>query len=114
MGTSDRKPLLLTFIRPLTRICIQTVAPAKLPALCQTALEPALLASMLTVFRAVLTACDGDENIRGTVRAYVEALSRIPRFGTLVLFLSRAEKEDARSVFSALEVTPTGAWQAVR
>ncbi|KJA24380.1 hypothetical protein HYPSUDRAFT_65593 [Hypholoma sublateritium FD-334 SS-4] len=93
---------------------LTTVTPAQLPGLCQTALEPALLASMLSVFRAKLATCGGDDNVRGGVRAYVEALSRIPRFGTLVLFLSRAEKEDARSVFTALEATPTGVWQAVR
>lgn len=69
---------------------------------------------MLSVFCAMLATRGGDENVRGAVRAYVDALSRIPRFGTLVLFLSRAEKEDARSVFTVLEATPTGAWQAVR
>jgi len=44
----------------------------------------------------------------------MENFTKIPRFNTLVLFLSRAEKEVAKQVWTLLGVgQPEGAWLPV-
>jgi hypothetical protein len=44
----------------------------------------------------------------------MENFTKIPRFSTLVLFLSRAEKEVAKHVWALLGVgQPVGAWHPV-
>lgn len=91
--------------------------PAGLPALCKTSLEPELLASLLEVFREALGAhpVEGeDTRVRAAVRAYMDALARIPRFGTVVMLLSAREKVSARAVLDGLNMgRPGGVWAAV-
>lgn len=88
---------------------INSIPPASIPSLCKTSLEPAMLASILDVFLAVLNA-----NTREKIQEYMDNLARIPRFGTLVLFLSKQEKEVARDVWRGLSVErPTGVWSVV-
>ena len=68
-----------------------------------------MLASILDVFLAVLNA-----NTRDKIKEYMANLARIPRFGTLVLFLSKQEKEVARDIWRGLNVErPTGVWSIV-
>lgn len=68
-----------------------------------------MLVSILEVFLAVLHA-----NTRDKIQEYMDNLARIPRFGTLVLFLSKQEKEVARDVWRGLGVErPTGVWSIV-
>jgi hypothetical protein len=44
----------------------------------------------------------------------MENFARIPRFNTLVLFLSKSEKSLARSVWMAVDIDqPTGTWSGV-
>ncbi|PPQ86328.1 hypothetical protein CVT25_005629 [Psilocybe cyanescens] len=99
---------------------INTIAPAQLPALCKTSLEPPLLASILAVFRTVLASPPAPSSgnvapsIKLKVQAYMEHLARIPRFGTLVLFLSGPERAVAREVWRGVGVErPGGVWAPV-
>ncbi|KAF9473430.1 hypothetical protein BDN70DRAFT_899772 [Pholiota conissans] len=92
---------------------LNTIPPTKLPTLCQTSLEPALLISVLDVFLTLLTAHPGDTALSSKVLEYMQNLARIPRFGTLVLFLSKPEKEVAKGVWGLLGVEPAGSWKAV-
>lgn len=85
----------------------------KLPALCQTSLEPTLLISILDVFYTLLSAHLADAELKQRVLEYMQNFARIPRFGTLVLFLSKPEKEVARGVWGLLGVEPAGPWRAI-
>ncbi|TFY65714.1 hypothetical protein EVG20_g5375 [Dentipellis fragilis] len=67
--------------------------PSALPRLFQNSLDPSLLTSILQTFRAVLAAHDTDTpELRGWVRAYLEALRRVSRCVTVVMLMSKAEK----------------------
>ncbi|KAG6914479.1 hypothetical protein DXG01_017029 [Tephrocybe rancida] len=84
---------------------MQSIPPANIPALFKTSLEPALLTSILKVFQEVLKASRSDAE---TLREYMDAFTKVERFGTVVLFLSRAEKEVARGLWEGLGVTKEG------
>lgn len=60
--------------------------------------------SILGVFGEVIHAEGGSEGgaIAAVVKEYIDAFTRVERFGTVVLFLSRAEKAVARGVWEAL------------
>ncbi|KAG6860751.1 hypothetical protein C0995_007869 [Termitomyces sp. Mi166 len=81
---------------------ILSIPPSSIPAIFKISLEPALLMSILAVFREVVSASKDDG---GRVRMYMDAFGEVERFGTVVLFLSRAEKEVARGVWEALGMT---------
>jgi hypothetical protein len=55
----------------------------------QASLEPALLSSMLQHFERVI---DQQIAASGDVREYMVSLSRVQRFGTIMLFMSKGEK----------------------
>ncbi|RDB15279.1 RNA polymerase II-associated protein 3 [Hypsizygus marmoreus] len=80
---------------------ISTIPPSSFPAFFKISLEPVLLLSILTVFNEVLRTGENASK----VREYMDAFARVERFGTVVLFLSRAEKEVAREVWEGLGVT---------
>ncbi|KDR82368.1 hypothetical protein GALMADRAFT_237649 [Galerina marginata CBS 339.88] len=116
---------------------INTIPPAHFPTLCKTSLEPTMLVSVLETFLVILTpsssssssptSADGDSETetetetghrnprtQTQIKAYLTNFAHIPRFGTLVLFLSRKEKEVARGVWEALGVSPMGdVWKGV-
>ncbi|KAI0245886.1 hypothetical protein BJV78DRAFT_1365156 [Lactifluus subvellereus] len=69
--------------------------PTSLPALFGASLEPVLLASLVPVLATVTTSLDA-------VRAYMCALTRVPRFKIVARFLSRAERDAARAVWEAV------------
>jgi len=72
-----------------------------------------LLISILETFLAVL-ATGKDAELKKQVLAYVENFSKVQRFETVVLFLSKAEKEVANQVWCLLGVDrPTGVWKSV-
>jgi hypothetical protein len=73
----------------------QTIPPTSLPALFGASLEPILLASLIPVLATATTSPDA-------VRAYMCALTRVPRFKTVAQFLSRAEQDAARAVWEAV------------
>ncbi|KAK0487272.1 hypothetical protein IW261DRAFT_1446869 [Armillaria novae-zelandiae] len=77
---------------------ITSIPPAQLPALFKTSLEPSLLASILEMF---LNA--SSENSDVVVR-YLEALSKVPRLSTIVLFLSEGERTVLRRLVEKVGV----------
>ena len=100
----------------------QTIPPAHFPALCKTSLEPSMLVSIMETFLATLEVMtkkddDDDDDARAKktiIQEYMENFARIPRFNTLVLFLSKSEKMLAKSVWMAVNIDhPTGMWSVV-
>ncbi|KAK0464701.1 TPR-like protein, partial [Desarmillaria tabescens] len=67
---------------------ITNVPSAQLPAFFKTSLEPSLLASILEIFLNV----SNEERNTSIVVEYLEALSKVPRLGTMILFLSEGER----------------------
>jgi len=54
------------------------------------------------------------KQFKNIIIQYLENFTKIPRFSTLVLFLSRAEKGVAKQVWTLLGVgQPVGAWHPV-
>ncbi|KAJ7086604.1 hypothetical protein C8R43DRAFT_311567 [Mycena crocata] len=78
---------------------LSKIPPAALPALFQTSLEPALFVEVVDVLASNIPAADVN-----TITAYLRAFAGVPRFGTVVRFLSRAEKARVRGVWGALGV----------
>ncbi|KAJ7665318.1 hypothetical protein DFH06DRAFT_1323710 [Mycena polygramma] len=78
---------------------LSQIPPPALPALFQTSLEPELLAEIVDTLAAALPSADA-----GTVAAYMRAFPGVARFGTVVRFLSRAEKARVRGLWGALGV----------
>ncbi|KAJ7897362.1 hypothetical protein B0H14DRAFT_3425379 [Mycena olivaceomarginata] len=74
------------------------IPPAALPTLFQTSLDPALFVEIVDTLGARATT-DGE-----LVAGYMRAFSSVPRFGTVVRFLSRSEKTRVREVWGALGV----------
>lgn len=64
-------------------------------------LEPALFAEAVD---ALGVALEEDDEMRATAAAYLHAFARVPRFATVVRFLSRAERARVREVWGALGV----------
>ncbi|KAF8879478.1 hypothetical protein BD779DRAFT_1551728 [Infundibulicybe gibba] len=91
---------------------ISSISPASLPTVFQTSLEPSMLISILKTFRDHIDLNPGPTN----VKSYLDALARVPRFGTVVLFLSADEKEIARMVWERVGVISaelSGPWRCV-
>ncbi|KAH9993854.1 hypothetical protein BJV77DRAFT_997204 [Russula vinacea] len=85
---------------------LNSIHPTSLPALFGSSLEPALLASLVSVLATTTTGgafTDRDKvPSRDAVRAVMCALTRVSRFRTVVQFLSRAERDAARAVWDAV------------
>jgi hypothetical protein len=77
------------------------IPPSALPTFFKTSLEPAMLVSILEMFREVVRAADR----KSAVRDYLEYFARVSRFETVVLFLSRGEKDVARGVLESVGVS---------
>ncbi|KAK0449273.1 hypothetical protein EV421DRAFT_1780951 [Armillaria borealis] len=77
---------------------ITSVPPAQLPALFKTSLEPSLLASILETF--LNTSNENSDVVVG----YLEALSKVPRLGTIILFLSEGERTVLRRLVEKVGV----------
>ncbi|KAK0244398.1 hypothetical protein EDD85DRAFT_807910 [Armillaria nabsnona] len=77
---------------------ITSVPPARLPALFKTSLEPSLLASILETF--LNTSNENSDVVVG----YLEALSKVPRLGTIILFLSEGERTVLRRLVEKVGV----------
>ena len=63
----------------------------------------------METFLATLEVTKGDPRVKTIIQDYMENFARIPRFNTLVLFLSKSEKSLAESVWKAVDIDqPTG------
>jgi hypothetical protein len=83
---------------------IQTIPPANLPAFFKTSLEPAMLVSILELFREMVRIDTGAER-KSVIGEYLDHFTHVPRLETVVLFLSRKEKDVARDVWESLGVS---------
>jgi len=84
---------------------ISQIPPTTLPALFQTSLEPSLLGSILDTFLTVLKQTTNPENgDRVSTRQYMAMFSKVPRFSTVVLFMSAEEKKLAKDVWEKVGV----------
>ena len=78
-----------------------------------------MLVSILETFLAYTAKGDDDDSRATTttktiIHEYMENFARIPRFNTLLLFLSKSEKMLAKRVWMAVDVDkPTGVWSGV-
>jgi len=84
---------------------ISQIPPTTLPALFQTLLEPSLLGSILDTFLTILKQTTDPENgDRVRMRQYMAMFSKVPRFSTVVLFMSAEEKKLAKEVWEKVGV----------
>ncbi|KAG7439204.1 uncharacterized protein BT62DRAFT_773219 [Guyanagaster necrorhizus] len=89
---------------------ITSVPPAQLPVLFQASLEPSFLASIVEIFRS---ASDEEKNASIVVE-YLDALSKVPRIGTITLFLSEGERTVLRRLVEKVGVDKVNAvWRKV-
>lgn len=84
--------------------------PSSLPSLFKNALEATLLVQ-------ILEACDAyykseSPISKQLIHEYLHWLTRVPRFGTVTLFLSNPEKVLARQLIKAIGVTD-GGWNFI-
>jgi len=71
---------------------IRTIPPSSIPALFQVSLEPELLKSILHMFEAVLEQ-DMAPDRREVVRSYLTAFTKVRRFGMVMMFMGRKERQ---------------------
>ncbi|KAH0832220.1 hypothetical protein J3R83DRAFT_13183 [Lanmaoa asiatica] len=71
---------------------VRTITPSSIPALFQVSLEPELLKSILHALQAVLEQ-DSAPDTRDNVRDYLLAFTKIQRFGTVMLFMDKQERQ---------------------
>ncbi|KAF9219227.1 TPR-like protein, partial [Gyrodon lividus] len=71
---------------------IRRIPPSSIPALFQVSLEPELLKSILHTLRAILEQ-DPDPGTRNVVRDYLLAFTKVQRFGTVMLFMDKPERQ---------------------
>ena len=67
----------------------------------KTSLEPSLLVVLLETF---LTTLSQNPSSGDRVREYMDALVNVPRFSTVVLLLTKREKDSVRQIWDALGV----------
>ncbi|PPQ75644.1 hypothetical protein CVT26_001624, partial [Gymnopilus dilepis] len=99
---------------------INMIPPNEFPSLVKLSLEPAQLVSIFEVFLAVLQSLPSSQNqaqeqLKTRIKEYLDAFTRIPRFATLLLFLSKSEKEVVRGVLESVfgGVGVGGVWKGV-
>jgi hypothetical protein len=68
---------------------VQGIPPLSLPNMFQASLEPVLLSSILQHFERVI---DIQIAAPDDVREYLVSLSKVQRFGTIMLFMNKDEK----------------------
>lgn len=84
---------------------IDNVPASSLPAMFKTSLEAPLLVSMLETFKFVLTEHDDERTIKDSVKSYLLNLARVPRFSTIIMFMSNDEKKLVKEVWDGVSRT---------
>ena len=80
----------------------QQVRPSFLPSLFKTSLETSGLVSILQTLWDVLRASSVTAETQVLMKEYLVHLSHVPRFTTVLLFMSPGEKSLVQDVFGAL------------
>ncbi|KAF8636231.1 hypothetical protein AX17_003717 [Amanita inopinata Kibby_2008] len=77
---------------------ITSIPPESIQSMCKSSLEPSLFISIIDVFLHILKSQSNTE-LGELVKRYLEGFSRVPRFSTVLLFLSGEEKGRVREVW---------------
>ena len=72
-----------------------------------------MLAAILSLFNSVISSEREQEEKITFIRAFMFSLTQVPRFRTVVMFLSRQEKELAKGVWEGVGVRNGGGWWGV-
>lgn len=92
----------------------QSIPPASIPSMCKSSLDPALLISIIDVFIDVVKANAVDQATADIIRDYLMGFENVPRFGTVLLFLSEKEKARIREIWMLLGAqTLGGVWSSL-
>lgn len=106
--------LLHSYIYTCSNSAPKGIPPSSFPAMFQASLEPSVLVSMMDTFLATLCRSQGDHDTVCAVKAFMDAFTKVPRLGTVLLFLSEREKEIVREVWEKLGMRNVdGVWTAV-
>ncbi|KAI9568341.1 hypothetical protein HD554DRAFT_2172422 [Boletus coccyginus] len=81
-----------------------TIPPSSVPALFQVSLEPELLKSILHMFQAVLEQYPTSDT-RDSVRDYLLAFAKVQRFGTVMLFMDKQERQLLELLYEKVNAT---------
>lgn len=82
--------------------------------MCKASLDPALLISIIELFIDVVKANADDQATADAIRTYLVGFENVPRFGTVLLFLSETEKARIREIWKLLGVqTLAGVWSSL-
>ncbi|EKM61554.1 uncharacterized protein PHACADRAFT_204723 [Phanerochaete carnosa HHB-10118-sp] len=84
---------------------IDNVPPASLPAMFKTSLEAPLLVSVLGTFKFILAEHDDNSSARDSVKAYLLSFARVPRFSTIMMFMSKYERTLVKEVWDGITRT---------
>lgn len=71
----------------------------------KTSLEAPLLVSVLETFKFVLTEHDDDSSTKDSVKAYLLNLARVPRFSTIIMFMSKDERKLVKEIWDIVSRT---------
>ena len=74
---------------------LQQIRPDDLPSVFKISLDTSLLSSLLETFHALLRSGVDPQ----TVKPYLANLPRVSRWKTLIMFLSRTEKEVVKEIW---------------
>lgn len=67
----------------------------------------------MEIFLDILDA-NGSGDVASTIKDYLDNFNYVPRFGTVVLLLSKTEKESAKEVWKRVGVeNVAGAWRGI-
>ncbi|KAK7063833.1 hypothetical protein R3P38DRAFT_2593656 [Favolaschia claudopus] len=81
---------------------LSQIPPPTLPSLFQTSLDPSLFVEIVDTLALSTGGMDVASTDVVDGKAYMHAFANVPRFGTVLRFLSRAEKARVRELWSSL------------
>ncbi|KIP04334.1 hypothetical protein PHLGIDRAFT_76108, partial [Phlebiopsis gigantea 11061_1 CR5-6] len=81
---------------------LESVHPTSLPSLFKTSLETPLLVKMLETFKVVLDNAPEVE-VKESIKTYLLNMARVPRFTTIVLFMSKIERQLVKEVWDGVD-----------
>ncbi|KAI0823216.1 hypothetical protein BC628DRAFT_1385221 [Trametes gibbosa] len=81
---------------------LRQIPATRLPVLFKTSLDASILAAIVHSLRLALESAPQDSARIGVVRAYMLNIPRVPRFGTVSLMMSSAERADVVRIWEML------------
>lgn len=95
-------------------LCIKALPPERYKELFKTSLEPPLLISIVDVLQEMVSSNMSNPHLKQTVKQSLTAFGSVPRFGTLLMFLSKEEKGKVIELWKSVGVEHVeGPWKSV-